>query len=143
MARVRRKVEEKESGERWLLTYADLITLLMVFFVVMYSMSRADVSKFAKLQAALQRAFRVEVLKGNAPTSLQGEDGSSDRRAIMDDVQNYPAATVLDTKLISTLDDLRLALLQLPQPTSSSGSVHTGIARDGAVISLSGNVLFD
>src|ERR1041385_1005106 len=135
----RQHAQEHENNERWLLTYADLIALLMVFFVVMYAMSRADVSKFAKLQAALQRAFRVEVLKGDVPTSLQGEDGSNDQRSVLQDENSYPAATVLDTKLVSTLDDLRIALLQLPEASSQSANIHTGIARDGIVISLSGN----
>ncbi|NJB05510.1 chemotaxis protein MotB, partial [Clostridioides difficile] len=34
--------EKEENNERWLLTYSDLITLLMIFFVIMYSMSNVD-----------------------------------------------------------------------------------------------------
>lgn len=131
------------NSERWLLTYADLITLLMVFFVVMYSMSRADVAKFAKLQAAIQRAFNVQVLKGNTPTSLHGEDGSRDLRGAVPDTREFAATTSLSPKLITTLEELRTALLQIPQPASLSGSIQLGTAREGIVISLSGNVLFD
>ena len=47
---------EKDRSERWLLTYADLITLLMVFFVVLYSMSQADSDKFKRISAAILRA---------------------------------------------------------------------------------------
>src|SRR3954466_7508273 len=65
-----------ENAERWLLTYADLITLLMVFFVVLYSLGKADVAKFARLQASFQRAFHVTVLRGSDPASLHGDDGS-------------------------------------------------------------------
>jgi chemotaxis protein MotB len=131
-----------ENQERWLLTYADLITLLMVFFVVMYSMSRADVSKFAKLQAALQRAFHVEVLKGDTPTSIGGEHGASPVRLTLEETPANPAFVALDNRLISTVDDLRQALSQLPG-SESSAQVQIGPARDGVVISLSGNVLFD
>ncbi len=42
---------------RWLLTYADLITLLMVFFVVLYSMSRVDAEKYRSLKDSLQRSM--------------------------------------------------------------------------------------
>ena len=42
---------------RWLLTYADLITLLMVFFVVLYSMSRVDAEKYKSLKNSLQRSM--------------------------------------------------------------------------------------
>ncbi|HQE24099.1 MAG TPA: flagellar motor protein MotB, partial [Syntrophomonadaceae bacterium] len=38
---------EKENQERWLVTYADLITLLMIFFVLMYTMSQVDARKYA------------------------------------------------------------------------------------------------
>ena len=49
--------EEHENDERWLITYADLITLLMVFFVVMYSMSRVDANKFKQLASGLSQEF--------------------------------------------------------------------------------------
>jgi chemotaxis protein MotB len=42
---------------RWLLTYADLITLLMVFFVVMYSVSRVDVARYEALAGSLRESF--------------------------------------------------------------------------------------
>jgi chemotaxis protein MotB len=49
--------EEKENEERWLLTYADLITLLMAFFVVMYAMSKVDKDKFKSISMSLSTAF--------------------------------------------------------------------------------------
>ncbi len=50
--------EEHENEERWLITYADLITLLMVFFIVMYAMSSADSEKFKRLATSLVGAFK-------------------------------------------------------------------------------------
>lgn len=47
-----------ENTERWLLTYADLITLLLAFFIVMYSMSRVDAKKFGKMTDALSGVLR-------------------------------------------------------------------------------------
>src|ERR1700704_3998774 len=61
---------EHENAERWLLTYADLITLLMVFFVVLYSMSSADTTKFKAISSALQQAFNIDVLKGQSAASI-------------------------------------------------------------------------
>lgn len=49
--------EEPENAERWLLTYADLITLLMAFFTIMYAMSNADIAKFKQLAASVSMAF--------------------------------------------------------------------------------------
>lgn len=59
--------EERENHERWLITYADLITLLLVFFVVMYSISRADLEKFRQVTSSLRAAFNLEVLDSPAP----------------------------------------------------------------------------
>src|SRR3954453_5884381 len=48
---------EHSSNERWLVTYADMITLLMVLFIVMFSMSAVDSKKFAQLASALSASF--------------------------------------------------------------------------------------
>ena len=53
MRRKRRRDDASEDEGRWLLTYADLITLLLAFFVVMYSMSQIDSKKFGKVAQAL------------------------------------------------------------------------------------------
>lgn len=60
---------EKESGERWLLTYADLITLLLAFFIILYAVSRADIVKFQEVATQLSKAFKVDVLQANNSTS--------------------------------------------------------------------------
>ncbi|MBP1157766.1 MULTISPECIES: flagellar motor protein MotB [unclassified Paenibacillus] len=46
-----------ENHERWLITYADLITLLLIFFVVMYAMSKIDVQKYEVLSQSLKSEF--------------------------------------------------------------------------------------
>lgn len=58
---------EGEGGmERWLLSYADFITLLMVFFVIMYAMSKVDVQKYAAMANSLS-----VVLTGKSPSVLE------------------------------------------------------------------------
>jgi chemotaxis protein MotB len=54
---VRKKHPEHVNLERWLVSYADFITLLFAFFVIMYAISQADVSKFKKVSASLKSAF--------------------------------------------------------------------------------------
>ena len=58
MAR-KRKQEEQENHERWLVSYADFITLLFAFFVVMYSVSAINEGKFRVLSDALVSAFHA------------------------------------------------------------------------------------
>jgi chemotaxis protein MotB len=57
MARRRKKEEEHENLERWLVSYADFITLLFAFFVTMYAISRVDEQKLGSAVESLQRAL--------------------------------------------------------------------------------------
>jgi len=56
MAR-RKKQEEHENHERWLVSYADFITLLFAFFVVMYSISSVNEGKYRVLSSSIVTAF--------------------------------------------------------------------------------------
>jgi chemotaxis protein MotB len=53
-----------ESEERWLLTYADMITLLLALFVVLFAISSVNVSKLKTLQQSLREAFSGRVADG-------------------------------------------------------------------------------
>lgn len=60
MARRKKRVEEHENHERWLVSYADFITLLFAFFVVMYSVSSVNQGKYRVLSSTLDGAFKGE-----------------------------------------------------------------------------------
>ncbi len=79
MAKLRLQKADKghANGERWLLTYADLITLLLAFFVVMYSMSKVETQRFVDLAGSMQRAFNIPVLKGSDEAVSVGEQGAT------------------------------------------------------------------
>jgi chemotaxis protein MotB len=49
---------EHGSSERWLVSYADLITLLFAFFVVLFAISQADLKKFREVSESVRRAFQ-------------------------------------------------------------------------------------
>ena len=122
-----------ENHERWLLTYADLITLLMVFFVVLYSMSQADSTKFRRISASLQQAFNLDVLQGQAATSIG--DGMVQGSAPMDDLISngeVPQVARLQTKIQAVLEG-----------GANSPDVTVGTDREGVVVRLSGSYLFD
>jgi len=54
---MRQKKPSKDNSERWLLTYSDLITLLMVLFVLLYAMSNVNTEKYKQLAVSLGSAF--------------------------------------------------------------------------------------
>lgn len=124
---------EHENAERWLLTYADLITLLMVFFVVLYSMSSADTTKFKAVSAALQQAFNLDVLQGQAPTSIG--DGSA--------LPAPPADTLISTSDVPQVAQIKNKVLAALEGATQVPDVEVTTDRDGVVIRLSGSYLFD
>jgi chemotaxis protein MotB len=72
---------DEHPDERWLLTYADMITLLMALFIVMWSMSTVNVSKFEALKASLSNAFSGKILDGGAATLNTGSGEGVERAA--------------------------------------------------------------
>jgi len=74
--------EEHENHERWLVSYADMVTLLLVTFVVLYAMSQVDKEKFAQLASGLSDAFGtpVSVIPAATPEGsvLDGLPGAID-----------------------------------------------------------------
>lgn len=69
MKKKRHKEEHEHSHERWLLTYADLITLLLGLFVILYAMSKVDAEKYSQMISALSGVFggpKPSVVAGNA-----------------------------------------------------------------------------
>ena len=112
--------EGEASGERWLLTYADLITLLMAFFVMMYSMSQVNQLKFDKAAASMRRQFHsTKVTSGgggplpmaqNMPSMTQ--EGDSDVESMEEDLQSYIDAKGLQD-LVRVSEDPRGLVISL------------------------------
>jgi len=65
----RHEEEEHENHERWLVSYADMVTLLMCLFIVLFAMSQVDKQKFAALASGLSESFGapISVLPGTTP----------------------------------------------------------------------------
>ena len=69
--------EEHENSERWLVTYADMLTVLMALFIVMFALSVADKTKFEKFAGF---AGCVAALEGRG--AGRGAGPASDRRSV-------------------------------------------------------------
>ena len=55
------KLALEDEGPGWIVTYADLVTLLLVFFVMLFSISTLDLNRFRQLAAAMQKSFGLPV----------------------------------------------------------------------------------
>jgi chemotaxis protein MotB len=63
--------EEHENHERWLVSYADMLTLLFCLFVVLFAMSQVDKAKFAALASGLASSFGTPVSANDSSTGTQ------------------------------------------------------------------------
>ncbi|MGZ4255264.1 MAG: flagellar motor protein MotB [Solirubrobacteraceae bacterium] len=68
---------EHENDERWLLTYADMITLLMALFMVLFSISSVNISKYQTLQQSLKAAFSGSILPGGRSIMQSGSQSTT------------------------------------------------------------------
>jgi len=82
---IRRKPldDDDENPERWLVSYADFITLLFAFFVVMYAISSVNQSKYEQLTSAMGSAFmgqtnggKIILKKDTSPENKIHQDSS-------------------------------------------------------------------
>ena len=145
---------EQESEERWLLTYADMITLLMALFMVLFSITSVNKSKLEILSKTLQEAFSGRVLPGGESIRSTGADSKEVNAAT--ETPTIPAITTLikDARPSASAaakakeqEDFRRLKEQIDAYAREKGvqdKVQTVIAQRGLVIRLlTDRVLFD
>jgi chemotaxis protein MotB len=69
---------EVENEERWLLTYADMLTLLFALFMVLFSISSVNISKYQVLQQSLKAAFSGSILPGGRAILQSGSESTAE-----------------------------------------------------------------
>ena len=68
--------EEHENHERWLVTYADMLTLLMVLFIILFAMSQVDEAKYNALASSLSEGFGGDRIMRGTDSVLEGQQGA-------------------------------------------------------------------
>ncbi|GII05958.1 OmpA/MotB family protein [Planobispora takensis] len=76
--------EEGHADERWLVTYGDMLTVLMALFIVLFAMSQVDQNKFNALKASLSMAFGEPAVTFTAPGTAVSGDAGGGEDAFMD-----------------------------------------------------------
>ncbi len=125
------------NHERWLVSYADFITLLFAFFVVMYSTAQVDQRRVGKLAKAIQAGFQqmgVFDSSASAPPILIGQPISATPSLSLEHAEpaDKPDMAIVQKKLESALAD------QL-----ASGFVAVTPTKEGIVVSLREAGFFD
>jgi chemotaxis protein MotB len=144
---------EHENEERWLLTYADMITLLMALFMVMFSIANVNQSKLEALSASLNEAFSGKILPGGE--SIQ-QSGASTESKKPSPTPPIPAITPLVTEATrseinaaaakeqSDFAHIKRQVDEYARQNGLTSKVETTITQRGLVIRLlTDKVLFD
>src|SRR4051794_39121003 len=137
------------DDERWLLTYADMITLLMALFMVLFSISSVNISKYQSLQKSLQDAFSgAPVLQGGR--SVLQDGASPEKRHVPDSAAIVPATVPHQQKKDDAKGqdkDLKRLQARIEDYAKTHGLtklLETKISRRGLVVRLlTDDVLFD
>jgi len=135
----RKKNHEHVNHERWLVSYADFITLLFAFFVVMFASSQSDKAKMASLAVSMQTAF-----KDNAIFMAHSDKPPLDDQAPI----SPPAAS--QNNIVPSSSEQQLEAQQLKDELQSAvandildDSVSIRDTSAGLIISLSEAGFFD
>jgi chemotaxis protein MotB len=139
MAR-KKKEHPHENHERWLVSYADFITLLFAFFVVMFASSQADKSKAKAVSEAVREALEHGQLSNAVSTALGRGRHETKKAPITKDPANKEEIPKLpdgppDGKKLELTKPLETLKKGLEQELAS-GKVQVQLTPRGLVISL-------
>ncbi|MGD0570041.1 MAG: flagellar motor protein MotB [Candidatus Sulfotelmatobacter sp.] len=155
MSHRRKRTRPHSNHERWLVSYADFVTLLFAFFVVLYASSQVDKRKVGKLSLAIQIAFQELGVFQASTTQIPLDNNEPMPFSTVQAIENVKHNTEVgriashpDDALAAASDDSDLSALQ----TQLQEALHKEIAlhqvalhreADGLVISLREFGFFD
>ena len=114
----KKKHEEHENHERWLVSYADFITLLFAFFVVMYSISSVNEGKFRTVSDSIKAALNPIVSPANTAVPFTiGQNKAVTVNPTIDTVKE-PAVRRLREIMRSLKNETQLDIIQMKELTN-------------------------
>jgi chemotaxis protein MotB len=146
--RRRAHAEEHENHERWLVSYADFITLLFAFFVVMYSLSTVNEGKYRVLSDSLVAAFR------NVNINAQGQQLSAGAPApaavpALSQIKPKPAVAPVSAReeerrrqAREKMRDMAREIMNALHPLVKEGKVSVTEGLKGITVEINASVLF-
>ncbi|MDD3013823.1 MAG: OmpA family protein [Candidatus Gastranaerophilales bacterium] len=141
MAR-KKHAEEHENLERWLVSYADFITLLFATFVVLYALSQMDMKKFEEMSVSMKKAFA-------SPSVMQGDQGIMPGSGLnilggMDNESNMISPLFENTEAKAeenAFKQTKESVEKLAESNENLG-IDSYVSERGLVVSLAENLFF-
>jgi len=157
MAKHKKHHHEEHVDETWLIPYADLLTLLLALFIVLFASSTIDVKKFNQLVKSLNIAFNggVGVMQNPSPIPISPEmaeqtiqmtTSESDRRK--EENQKYEDKPVTEAQKryameTEQLQQLKKQLDKYIENNKLKEKLQTKVTEEGLLITILDNALFD
>ena len=147
----RQKPEEKENHERWMVSYADFVTLLFAFFTCLYAISSVDVAKMGQMVASMKVSFGGQIFDGTSSTLSLDKNGVGSSISVTpsmlpdDDAKNSKTRSKYKVILSGEADMARFkrTIEGLLSEEIKNSQVRVYLERRGVVISLGENGNFD
>jgi chemotaxis protein MotB len=145
--------EEHENSERWLLTYSDMITLLVAFFIMLYSMSVMNMAKFQRLAVSVKSGFNGES-KGGGGASIvdKGQVNALDSASATEPMSNVarsvaPLIEVGENRNEAfpkqdTLADVKATVEKMIQKDGFEGMLKIKKTSSGYAVTMVGDGVF-
>lgn len=125
------------GSERWLITYADLITLLAAYFIMVYSLAQIDLAKFDRVMGGYRQSAASFGVMTGGPANLDGGDGVLEgaKGAGETPADRGGGAFGIEEAMAKIQSDI--------QTMGLGGHVTVRMTEEGLVVSMAGPLLFD
>ena len=142
MAR-KRKPEEHENLERWLVSYADFITLLFAFFVVMYAISQVNEGKYKILSDSLLQAFQnPSAMPQPMPRVVESKSRSAPPKIQAIVPKKNDAQPMQVKKETEKMKGIAKDIMKALEHLVKSGQVRVTQSNRGIAVEINASVLF-
>lgn len=147
-----KKRREEKGAAKWLVTYSDMVTLVLVFFILLFSMSQIDVTKFQTITQSFQSRAILDFLPSAVPSDsidpnldddgsgdgegANGGDDDVDVDALLDGLEEWEKKADALARLMSGVEDYL-------EEHDLGDVITANRTEEGVVLVLQDSILFD
>jgi chemotaxis protein MotB len=131
MTKKKKHHDENHIDETWLIPYADLLTLLLALFIVLFASSQIDAQKFQRIA----RSFNSALTGGTGVLEFQ--------KPLEEELEQPPANQEGHNNEIKELQQVQGKINKYIQQESLTGQLKTTLTEEGLLVTILNDVLFD
>lgn len=135
----KQKKNNQEGAPRWMVTYSDLMSLILVFFILLFSMSQIDAQKFRAISESFQSRHIFDFL----PSSIEFIDLEQDEGENQDNVNNTEGEVGKPSSSKGEMDELLQDVLQYLEQAELKDMISATRDDRGVVLVLQERLLFE